>query len=344
MSKPTLARIVVTMGDAAGIGPEVIVKALGDPEVAGLAQWIIVGEEAILAQAAEKIDPTFCPQVIDDPSKISDQKNVLLLSLRQLESYRVVPGRLSAECGRAALEYIRSATQLCLQGQAAAMVTAPVNKEAVVLSGVAFSGHTEFIAELCGTNESRLMLTNPQLSVVHVSTHRSLRQACELDEAQILLTIQLGHQALRLLGCDHPRIAVCGLNPHASEHGLFGDEEARLIAPAIRAAQRLEIDCHGPFPADTLFLKATQGAFPMVVAMYHDQGHVPMKLLAFEDTVNVTLGLPIVRTSVDHGTAFDIAGRNQADSTNMKAAMTLAVDMAKTTDRKRNPELWNVVS
>ena len=207
------------------------------------------------------------------------------------------------------------------------MVTAPLNKEAVSLTGQSFTGHTEFIAELAEAPESRMLLVNDHLRVIHVSTHRSLRSACELDTHRILRTIQLGNEALQSLGFNQPRIAVCGLNPHAGENGLFGSEDLELIAPAIQSAQNMGMICEGPFPADTIFIKAVRGAYDLVVAMYHDQGHVPMKLLDFENTINVSLGLPIIRTSVDHGTAFDIAGKNQADPSSMKAAMKLAVTM-----------------
>jgi 4-hydroxythreonine-4-phosphate dehydrogenase len=208
------------------------------------------------------------------------------------------------------------------------MVTAPVNKEAVVLAGEDFSGHTEYIAQLCGVSRVRMLLSSPILNVVHVSTHLSLRQACDLDTAEILATIQLGENAMRELDVAHPRIAVCGLNPHAGEHGLFGQEDQSFIDPAVRRARQLGMDCSGPLPADTLFVKAARGAYDLVVAMYHDQGHIPMKLIDFEKTVNVSLGLPIIRTSVDHGTAFDIVGRNIAEPRNMKAAMALAVRLA----------------
>jgi 4-hydroxythreonine-4-phosphate dehydrogenase len=203
-----------------------------------------------------------------------------------------------------------------------------LNKEAVALTGQRFSGHTEFIADLCGVAESRMLLVNDRLQVIHVSTHRSLRSACELETPRILRTIQLGHEALQLLGFPRPRIAVCGLNPHAGENGLFGVEDSEFITPAIQSAQNMGIICEGPFAADTLFIKAVKGAYDLVVAMYHDQGHIPMKLLDFEHTVNVSLGLPIIRTSVDHGTAFDIAGKNQADPSSMKAALKLAVTMS----------------
>ena len=208
------------------------------------------------------------------------------------------------------------------------MVTAPLNKEAVSLTGQSFTGHTEFIADLSKAAESRMLLVNDYLRVIHVSTHRSLRSACELDTPRILRTIQLGNEALQSLGFAQPRIAVCGLNPHAGENGLFGSEDLELIVPAIQAAQDMGMICEGPFPADTIFIQAVRGAYDLVVAMYHDQGHVPMKLLDFEHTINVSLGLPIIRTSVDHGTAFDIAGKNRADPSSLKAAMKLAVTMS----------------
>jgi 4-hydroxythreonine-4-phosphate dehydrogenase len=173
-----------------------------------------------------------------------------------------------------------------------------------------------------------MMLVNERLRVVHVSTHTSLRKACDLSIGGVLKTIELGNEALQDLGVDRPRIAVCGLNPHAGENGLFGDEDSKFVGPAVSAAQAAGIKCEGPFPADTIILKAARGAYDLVVAMYHDQGHVPMKLLDFEHTVNVSLGLPIIRTSVDHGTAFDIAGKNLADPTSMKAAIKLAAQLA----------------
>ena len=254
---------------------------------------------------------------------------VCLLDLRQLEPSQFTVGKLSAVCGSAALEYVRTATQLCLDGQADAMVTAPLNKEAVSLTDQRFTGHTEFIANLSEAAESRMLLVNDHLRVIHVSTHCSLRNACELDTPRILRTIQLGNEALQSLGFAQPRIAVCGLNPHAGENGLFGTEDLELIVPAIQAAQNMGMVCEGPFPADTIFIQAVRGAYDLVVAMYHDQGHVPMKLLDFENTINVSLGLPIIRTSVDHGTAFDIAGKNKADPSSMKAAMKLAVTISE---------------
>jgi 4-hydroxythreonine-4-phosphate dehydrogenase len=208
------------------------------------------------------------------------------------------------------------------------MVTAPLNKEAVTLSGRAFSGHTEYIAELCGATESRMLLASDRLSTVHVTTHVPLRKACDLDTGKIQRTIELGDEAMRLLGFERPRIAVCGLNPHAGEHGLFGDEDERLIGPAVATVREKGVDCSGPYAGDTIFLQAYRGAFDLVVAMDHDQGHIAMKLIDFEGTVNISLGIPIIRTSVDHGTAFDIAGKNKADPRSMKQALRMAARMA----------------
>src|ERR1700704_2173885 len=206
--------------------------------------------------------------------------------------------------------------------------TAPLTKEAVTLSGVRFSGHTEYIAELCGVTESRMLLTSQRLSVVHVTTHIALREALNSSSERILRTIALGHEAMKLLGVERPRIAMCGLNPHAAEHGLFGDEEVEWITPAIAAASQQGINIDGPHAPDTIFLLASRGAYDLVVAMYHDQGHIAMKLIDFEQTVNVTLGIPIIRTSVDHGTAFDIAGKNKASPQNMIAALRMGVALA----------------
>jgi 4-hydroxythreonine-4-phosphate dehydrogenase len=310
---PTIA---LTTGDPAGIGPEIVVKALADPEIAPLAQWIVVGDARILAMVERQ---TGC---LVSPAQLHDIRE----GLEDWTGFAF--GQLDARCGAAGVAYVRVATELCLRGEAQAMVTAPLNKEAVTLSGRRFSGHTEYIAELCGSTESRMLLSSDRLSTVHVSTHVALRQACELDQARILRTIELGHEAMQLLGFNKPRIAVCGLNPHAGEHGLFGAEDQRAILPAIQAARAQGMECSGPHAGDTVFLQAVRGAYDLVVAMYHDQGHIPMKLIDFEKTVNISLGIPIIRTSVDHGTAFDIAGKNQADPSSMKQAMKLAARMA----------------
>jgi 4-hydroxythreonine-4-phosphate dehydrogenase len=312
---PTLA---LTVGDPAGIGPEVVVGALADPDVLALARYIVVCDAVSLA-AVQGVSGTW----------VHDHDRVRIRDLHALDDGQgVTPGRLDARCGRAALAYVREAADMCLRGEAAAMVTAPINKAAVAASGVVFSGHTEFIAERCGVASSRMLLANPRLSVIHVSTHIALREACNLTATNIVDTILLGDAAMKRLGHEAPRIAVCGLNPHAGEDGLFGDEDRETIVPAIAAARARGVTCHGPFAPDTIFLDAWRGAWDLVVVMYHDQGHIPMKLLDFANTVNITLGIPIIRTSVDHGTAFDIAGRGIADATSMKAAIRFAARLA----------------
>jgi 4-phospho-D-threonate 3-dehydrogenase / 4-phospho-D-erythronate 3-dehydrogenase len=314
-----MRKVAVTMGDPAGVGPEIVIKALDDPAVADLAQWIIIGDHAVLNQT-------------DGAGwrRVRERRNVEVRDLAMMAGaagFRT--GELNAACGRAALAYVRAATEMCLSSQADAMTTAPINKEAVSLDGIRFSGHTEYIAELCGAPESWMLLANDRMRVIHVSTHVPLHRACSLDPARIQRTIELGHDALVQMGLTAPRIAVCGLNPHAGENGLLGEEDAEFIAPAVAAAKERGVNCAGPLPADTLFLKAARGDYDLIVAMYHDQGHIPIKLLSFEDTVNVSLGIPVIRTSVDHGTAFDIAGKGIADAANMKAALRMAAVMAQ---------------
>lgn len=313
-----LARIVVSIGDPAGIGAEIALKALQDNAVSSLAQWLLVADSSALDAAARicEIDPGTLPFTLIETNSLPTGHTISF-------------GQLRAEYGLAAIAYVRRAVELCMNGEADAMVTAPLNKEAVTLSGRAFSGHTEYIAELTGAPEPRMLLYSEKLATIHVSTHIPLEQACRLDRARIVQTIQVGNDALQWMLRRAPRIAVCGLNPHAGEHGIFGRQDLDIIAPAIAEARALGIDCSGPHSPDTIFVRALRGEFDLIVAMYHDQGHIPMKLLDFEGGVNVSLGLPIIRTSVDHGTAFDIAGRNRADATNMKAAMRLAIRMAE---------------
>jgi len=313
-----LPRIVVTLGDPAGVGAEVTLKALSHPEVRNSAHWILLGDTPAV-QGGERSTGV----------KLADL-NVDFRDKQLLPADEPVQfGALRADYGKAAAAYVHDATLMCLSGEADAMVTAPLNKEAVTMSGMPFSGHTEYIAELCGNSDSRMLLAGVKLSVVHVSTHTSLRNACNLNTNRIIRTIELGNEAMKLLGKKTPRIAVCGLNPHAGEHGLFGSEDEEFIKPAVIACQAKGIQCEGPVAPDTIFFRAAAGSHDLIVAMYHDQGHIPMKLLDFEATVNTSLGIPIIRTSVDHGTAFDIAGKNIASEGNMIAAMKMAVTMAK---------------
>jgi 4-phospho-D-threonate 3-dehydrogenase / 4-phospho-D-erythronate 3-dehydrogenase len=314
-SRPVVA---ITLGDPAGVGAEVTLKALTDPEIQRSAHFILLGDRAAIrpAELSTGIRLDSLPIQFRDCHTLPADATIAM-------------GTLRAEYGAAAVRYVRDATQMCLRGEADAMVTAPLNKEAVTLSGIQFSGHTEYIAELCNATDSRMLLAGQRLSVVHVSTHISLREACNLDTGRIIRTIELGDEAMKLLGKPRPRIAVCGLNPHAGEHGLFGTEDQRFILPAVEACRARGIDCEGPVAPDIIFFRAANGSHDLIVAMYHDQGHIPMKLLDFEATVNMSLGIPILRTSVDHGTAFDIAGKNIAGAANMKAAIRMAVTMAR---------------
>jgi 4-hydroxythreonine-4-phosphate dehydrogenase len=311
----TLPRIALTMGDPSGIGPEIIAKAVTDPEMRGLADWVVVGDADVLARAAAV---TGCEVPAEQIHSATNG----------FEGFEF--GRMEGRYGNAAVEYVRVGTEMCRANEAQAMVTAPLNKEAVTLSGRPFTGHTEYIAELCHATESRMLLACEKLCTVHVTTHMSLRNACDSTKERIVRTIQLGDEAMKLIGFAKPRIAVCGLNPHAGEHGLFGTEDGAKILPAIEEAQAMGINCSGPHAGDTVFLQGYRGAYDLIVAMYHDQGHIPMKLIDFEGTVNISIGIPIIRTSVDHGTAFDIAGQNKADPRSMKQAMKMAVRMART--------------
>ncbi len=310
-------RVAITIGDPAGVGPEITLKALRDQATRGLAEWLIIGDRIALHQCAIE-----CGLAADW------LHGIRIFDPDVLKGHAPRAGHLGAEYGRAAVEYVRLATEMCLRNEADAMVTAPLNKEAVNLSGRQFSGHTEYIAEICGVAGSRMLLSNERLSVVHVTTHVPLRQATLLTADMVLRTIELGYEAMLLMGKSAPRIAVCGLNPHAGEHGLFGSEDADNIAPAIEAARRKGIACVGPTSPDTTFLDGVRGKYDLIVAMYHDQGHIPMKLIDFESTVNISLGIPIIRTSVDHGTAFDIAGKNKAGARNMIAALKAGAAMA----------------
>ncbi|MES2390753.1 MAG: 4-hydroxythreonine-4-phosphate dehydrogenase PdxA [Acidobacteriota bacterium] len=310
-------RIALTIGDPAGVGAEIALKALSllaneDRQT----DWLLIGD-SIALEAGSSITGIALQDIAAQ-----------IISRNTLPNEPVRFGELRAAYGLAAIDYVRHATELCLAGEADALVTAPLNKESVTLSGQQFSGHTEYIAELCSATESRMLLVSDKLATVHVTTHVPLEQACHSTPERVLRTIQLGDAALRLMRNRPPRIAVCGLNPHAGEHNLFGRQDSEIIAPAIAQARALGLDATGPWPADTIFLRGLRGEFDLIVAQYHDQGHIPMKLIDFEATVNVSLGIPIIRTSVDHGTAFDIAGKNLADPANMLAAMRLAARMA----------------
>jgi len=323
----------ITMGDAAGIGPEVIVKALRRETVYQMCRPVVIGDAKILRRAAGIAGADGIPvRAIRDVGEarfVHGEIDCLDLDLLPED----LPfGRLSAAAGDAAFRFIEKAVELALRGDIDAICTAPLNKEALHLAGHRFPGHTEILAELTGTADYAMMLATGKLKVIHLTTHVGLIRAIEMiDPERTYRVIRLAHETLQRAGVSRPRIAVCGINPHAGENGLFGNgEEETKLAPGIRRAAEEGIDVSGPHPADTLFYRAARGDFDVVVACYHDQGHAPVKVLGIEEGVNITVGLKggIVRTSVDHGTAFDIAGRNQADERSMVAALRAAAELA----------------
>jgi 4-phospho-D-threonate 3-dehydrogenase / 4-phospho-D-erythronate 3-dehydrogenase len=325
-SRPILA---LTLGDPAGVGPEVVLKALADPEVSRRCRPLVIGDRGILERAAAWLGVSPVWEEVESPAEGKYAPDTFtLLDLANAPAEACPPGRISRVAGAAAVEYVCRACDLALSGQVEAVVTAPLNKESMNLAGHHYAGHTELLAERTGAQRVSMLLVGPKLRVVHVSTHVALEEAVRRVERQrIGQVIDLAHESCRLLGIEQPRIAVAGLNPHAGEGGLFGDQEAREIVPAVQAARARGLDVSDPQPPDTVFLRAVNGAYDIVVAMYHDQGHIPMKLLAFDSGVNVSVGLPIIRTSVDHGTAFDIAGTAKAREESMLAAIEVALQM-----------------
>ena len=323
--------IAVTMGDASGVGPEIVLLAAAQGALLD-GDAVVYGDAAILRAGRDLLGVDVPIHVLDaTDAPRADALNVVDLALLTADDHR--PGVLDRAAGAAARAYVTAATDAALAGEVAAIVTMPINKEATQLSDPGFVGHTELIAERCGVSNVTMMLTaehaHGSLAVTHVSTHCSLRDAIErVRTGRVLDVIRLTHEATgRFVG--EPRIAVCGLNPHAGEHGLFGTEDREQIEPAIVAARAEGIDATGPLPADTVFFQAVHRfRYDAIVVMYHDQGHAPMKLLAFDTGVNVTLGLPIIRTSVDHGTAFDIAWTGQAFTDSLTHALEYAGRLA----------------
>jgi len=333
-SKPTIA---VTIGDPSGIGPEVIVKALADESLRSRARFIIYGINEPLAAAAAAAD--IRPYWIRLPQEIGRriESGVLLADFDDLAlNGGQRPRHPTIESGAASMRFLDTAINDCQSGTADALVTGPINKTAWQLAGFTYPGHTELLAHRYKTRRVSMMFTGGPLRVALASIHVGLFDLRnQFTIGLVFQPMDLLNEALRdWFSIPNPRIAVCGLNPHAGEGGRFGDEEARVIEPAIVMAREAGIDASGPYPADSLFWRASKGEFDGVVAMYHDQGLIPIKLLSFDESVNVTLGLPIIRTSVDHGTAFDIAGKNKANPGSMRAALTLAVELM---ERKATP-------
>lgn len=331
----------ISMGDPAGVGPEIIIKAMASPKVHPICRPIVVGDAGVVAQAARLIGS---PMKVRSVAKVSDARfdpgTIDVLDLKLLNIADLQLGKVSPLAGDAAFKTVKAVIDLANAGEIHATVTCPIHKEALFLAGHRFPGHTEIFAHFTGTADFTMMLAAGNFRVVHVSTHVSLRQACEaVTRERVLKVIHLGHDACRKLGIAQPKIGVTGLNPHASDGGLFGTEERDHIIPAINDAKAKGMHVEGPQPADTFFPKAVAGVYDICVAMYHDQGHVPVKLMGFKfdaqsmswtsvNGINVSLGLPIIRTSVDHGTAFDQAGKGTASEASLLDAIEYAARLA----------------
>ncbi len=326
--------LLITMGDPSGIGPEIIVKALLDKSFDAISRPIhIVGDTAVLCQAGKIFGHIGKEEAYKKELSsltFGDNHRLLVHPASKLDVDSIQYGKPDLPCGLAMANYVEHAITQCLDHSAAGIVTCPINKAAINAAGYHFPGHTELLAKRCGVEKVVMMLAGETLKVCLVTTHLAYRDIpARLSQEEILQTIQITAKAFQQqFGMKQPRLAVLALNPHASENGLFGDEEQHIIAPAIKAAQAQGITASGPHSADTLFHFAVQGAYDAVICMYHDQGLIPLKLLHFDDAVNVTLGLPIVRTSVDHGTAYDLAGTGTANTASLIAALKMADQMA----------------
>ncbi len=322
--------IGITMGDASGIGPEVVMKSLAHASVYAQCKPLVIGDAQRLELAGRLVGSHLQVRAIASPDEARYvQGSVDCIDLNLIPD-DLPFGSLSAVAGDAAFRYIERAVALTQAGQIDAICTAPLNKEALHAGGHRYPGHTEILAHLTGTPEVSMMLVAPRLRVIHVTTHIGLLDAIrKIDTGLVQRTIERGHATLVRAGIDAPRIGVCGINPHAGENGLFGNgEEEEKIAPAVAMLRERGWDIEGPLPADTLFYRAGRGDFDLVVAMYHDQGHGPVKVLGLEAGVNITVGLPVIRTSVDHGTAFDIAGRGIADERSLLEALRQGAELA----------------
>lgn len=346
--------IAITMGDPAGIGAELAVKALADPEIYGVCKPFVIGDSKMIADALRFTGSDMAQRRIAKPDEgMFEPGTIDIVDLDNIDMNEHAYGRVSGSAGRAAFDYIRTGIELAMAGEADAVVTGPIHKESLNRGGYKYSGHTEIFADLTGTRDYAMMLVDQGMRVVHVTTHVSLRKACDLiKKDRVLTVIRLAHDAALRLGVAEPQVGIAGLNPHSGEEGLFGTEEIEEIRPAIDAAREEGIDAEGPVPPDTLFAKARGGQYDIVVAMYHDQGHIPLKTVSFAldqktgkwlsvSGVNTTLGLPIIRTSVDHGVAFGKAGKGAANPESLVQAIHLAVQLAhgrngeECTDRER---------
>lgn len=320
----------ITMGDPSGVGSEITVKSFDHASLHSQARVVVFGDAIRLNEAREIVDSQQTIRPISALGEAKYERGVIdCVDVRAIGA-GVEFGQVQSLCGEAAYRYVERATQAALAGEIGAICTAPLNKEALHKAGHIFPGHTELLAHLCGVDEVSMMLTAPGLRVIHVTVHMGLLDAIHrIEPGLVFRTLERAQLTLNKIGLVRPRIAVCGINPHAGENGLFGNaEEERKLAPAISKARALGWDVTGPHPADTLFFRAMRGDFDMVVAMYHDQGHCPVKVLGIESGVNITVGLPVIRTSVDHGTAFDIAGTGRADERSLLEALRQGAQLA----------------
>ncbi len=338
MKKPIIG---ITMGDPAGIGAEIAVKALGNEEIYRKSKPIVIGSKSVIDDALKFIPSNLKLNVIKNTEEIKGEFGIInLIDLDNIKLDEFNYGKASAKAGQASLEYIYKGIDLAMGGLVDAVVTGPIHKEAIKAAGSPYVGHTEIFATRTKTKNYAMMLADDNLRVIHVSTHVSLRQACDLvKKKRVLTVIRLAEKALKDLGIKNPKIGVAGLNPHAGEGGLFGNEEHKEIIPAIEQAKKENIIVDGPVPPDTIFSKVIGGQYDIAVVMYHDQGHIPMKVTGFKynkstnkwssmSGVNVTVGLPIIRTSVDHGVAFGKAGEGRANEESMVEAIKMAIDFA----------------
>lgn len=322
----------ITMGDAAGVGPEIILKSLQNQEIYDICHPLVIGDRNILERAKAFVNSDLKIEAVSDDTieeLLFEHGTVYCIDLHLLKDDLPI-GQVSSDAGHAAFEYLAKAIDLANNHKIDAICTAPLNKEALHKGGHLYPGHTEILAELTNTEEFSMMLSAPNLKVIHVTTHVGILDAVKsINPERVYRVIKLAHETLIKSGIKNPKIAVCGINPHAGENGLFGyGEEEEKIIPGVEKAKEEGITVVGPLPADTLFFRTVRGDFDIVVAMYHDQGHGPVKVLGLDAGVNITVGLPIIRTSVDHGTAFDIAGKGIADEKSLMEAIRQAVELA----------------
>lgn len=325
MMKPALA---ITMGDINGVGPEILAKALAHRTASETFRPVVFGNAALLHWARRNVPNCPTPRAVASIDENVQPDEVAVLE-GNMDAPIHTPGVVRADAGACAVEWLKQAIHAAQKGQVAGIVTCPLNKKGIQLAGYAYTGHTEILQEMFGVSEVWMSLFSDRMRIVHISTHHSMANALAfVQKERIIRAIRAGHAALLQLGLSRQRIAVAGLNPHAGESGILGHEETEEIAPAVAYSQAAGIDCHGPYSPDTIFRRMLLGEFDLVVAMHHDQGHIPFKLLEMDEGASVTLGLPVIRTSVDHGTAYDLAGAGNANEMSLCSAIRMAARFA----------------